>query len=212
MMNVKCFEFNFLPVNTYVVWDETLEAAVIDPGCFYDGESDALKDFISSNSLKVRHLLNTHLHFDHVLGNTFVEETYGVRAQANDADDPWIRFMARKMAAFGIRYEGHVSPIAPENVLKEGDTVTFGGTMLNVMQVPGHSPGSIVFYNRREDTVFTGDVLFQGSIGRADFADSDPQALVRGIREKLLVLPDRTVVYPGHGPATTIGSEKPYFI
>lgn len=212
MMNVKCFEFNFLPVNTYVVWDETLEAAVIDPGCFYDGESDALKDFISSNSLKVRHLLNTHLHFDHVLGNTFVEETYGVRAQANDADDPWIRFMARKMAAFGIRYEGHVSPIAPENVLKEGDTVTFGGTMLNVMQVPGHSPGSIVFYNRREDTVFTGDVLFQGSIGRADFADSDPQALIRGIREKLLVLPDRTVVYPGHGPATTIGSEKPYFI
>lgn len=212
MMNVKCFEFNFLPVNTYVVWDETLEAAVIDPGCFYDGESDALKDFISSNSLKVRHLLNTHLHFDHVLGNTFVEETYGIRAQANDADDPWIRFMARKMAAFGIRYEGHVSPIAPENVLKEGDTVTFGGTMLNVMQVPGHSPGSIVFYNRREDTVFTGDVLFQGSIGRADFADSDPQALIRGIREKLLVLPDRTVVYPGHGPATTIGSEKPYFI
>ncbi|MCQ2065938.1 MAG: MBL fold metallo-hydrolase [Bacteroidaceae bacterium] len=211
-MNVKCFEFNFLPVNTYVVWDETLEAAVIDPGCFYDGESDALKDFISSNSLKVRHLLNTHLHFDHVLGNTFVEETYGIRAQANDADDPWIRFMARKMAAFGIRYEGHVSPIAPENVLKEGDTVTFGGTMLNVMQVPGHSPGSIVFYNRREDTVFTGDVLFQGSIGRADFADSDPQALIRGIREKLLVLPDRTVVYPGHGPATTIGSEKPYFI
>ncbi len=212
MMNVKCFEFNFLPVNTYVVWDETLEAAVIDPGCFYDGESDALKDFISSNSLKIKHLLNTHLHFDHVLGNTFVEETYGVRAQANDADDPWIRFMARKMAAFGIRYEGHVSPIAPENVLKEGDTVTFGGTMLNVMQVPGHSPGSIVFYNRREDTVFTGDVLFQGSIGRADFADSDPQALIRGIREKLLVLPDRTVVYPGHGPATTIGSEKPYFI
>ena len=212
MMNVKCFEFNFLPVNTYVVWDETLEAAVIDPGCFYDGESDALKDFISSNSLKIKHLLNTHLHFDHVLGNTFVEETYGVRAQANDADDPWIRFMARKMAAFGIRYEGHVSPIAPENVLKEGDTVTFGGTMLHVMQVPGHSPGSIVFYNRREDTVFTGDVLFQGSIGRADFADSDPQALIRGIREKLLVLPDCTVVYPGHGPATTIGSEKPYFI
>ena len=212
MMNVKCFEFNFLPVNTYVVWDETLEAAVIDPGCFYDGESDALKDFISSNSLKIKHLLNTHLHFDHVLGNTFVEETYGVRAQANDADDPWIRFMARKMAAFGIRYEGHVSPIAPENVLREGDTVTFGGTMLHVMQVPGHSPGSIVLYNRREDTVFTGDVLFQGSIGRADFADSDPQALIRGIREKLLVLPDRTVVYPGHGPATTIGSEKPFFI
>ena len=212
MMNVKCFEFNFLPVNTYVVWDETLEAAVIDPGCFYDGESDALKDFISSNSLKIKHLLNTHLHFDHVLGNTFVEETYGIRAQANDADAPWIRFMARKMAAFGIRYEGHVSPIAPENVLREGDTVTFGGTMLHVMQVPGHSPGSIVLYNRREDTVFTGDVLFQGSIGRADFADSDPQALIRGIREKLLVLPDRTVVYPGHGPATTIGSEKPFFI
>ena len=211
MMNVKCFEFNFLPVNTYVVWDETKEAAVIDPGCFYPGETEQLAGFIKDNNLTIKLLLDTHLHFDHVFGNNFVEETYGVKAKANDLDMPWIKTMSARLSVFGIRYDGHVSPIEPQNVLNEGDCVTFGNTQLDVLHIPGHSPGSLVFWNREQKCVFTGDVMFQGSYGRTDFPDGDHQALMTGIREKLLTMPDDTIVYPGHGPATVIKHEKIYY-
>lgn len=211
MMQVKCMEFNFLPVNTYIVWDETGEAAVIDPGCFYPGETEQLAAFIRDNGLDVKLLLNTHLHFDHVFGNTFVEETYRVKAHANDLDMPWIKSMSRRLAVFGINYEGQVSPILPENVLREGDTVSFGNTTFHVLHVPGHSPGSIVFLNREQGCVFTGDVIFQGSYGRTDFPDGNHEALMTGIRTKLLTLPESTTVYPGHGPATDIKHEKIFY-
>lgn len=136
MMNVKCMEFNFLPVNTYIIWDETKEAAVIDPGCFYPGETGQLASFIKDNGLEVKLLLNTHLHFDHVFGNTFVEETYGVKAHANDLDMPWIKSMSARLSVFGINYEGHVNPIEPGNVLNEGDTVKLGNTVLHVLHIP----------------------------------------------------------------------------
>lgn len=211
MMNVKCFEFNFLPVNTYVVWDETKEAAVIDPGCFYPGETEQLAGFIKDNNLTIKLLLDTHLHFDHVFGNNFVEETYGVKAKANDLDMPWIKTMSARLSVFGIRYDGQVNPIEPQNVLNEGDCVSFGNTQLDVLHIPGHSPGSLVFWNREQKCVFTGDVMFQGSYGRTDFPDGDHQALMTGIREKLLTMPDDTIVYPGHGPATVIKHEKIYY-
>ena len=211
MMQVKCMEFNFLPVNTYVIWDDTGEAAVIDPGCFYPGETGRLAAFIRDNGLKVKLLLNTHLHFDHVFGNAFVEETYGVKARANDLDMPWIESMSRRLAVFGINYEGHVNPIEPENVLRDGDTVSFGNTTLHVLHIPGHSPGSIVFLNKEQNCVFTGDVIFQGSYGRTDFPDGSHDALMAGIRDRLLTMPDDTVVYPGHGPATTIKHEKIFY-
>lgn len=211
MMNVKCFEFNFLPVNTYVVWDETKEAAVIDPGCFYPGETEQLAGFIKDNNLTIKLLLDTHLHFDHVFGNNFVEETYGVKAKANDLDMPWIKTMSARLSVFGIRYDGQVNPIEPQNVLNEGDCVTFGNTQLDVLHIPGHSPGSLVFWNRKQKCVFTGDVMFQGSYGRTDFPDGDHQALMTGIRDKLLTMPDDTIVYPGHGPATVIKHEKIYY-
>jgi len=210
-MEVKCFEFNFLPVNTYVIWDETNEAAIIDPGCFYPGETGKLAAFIRDKGLTVKLLLNTHLHFDHVFGNLFVEETYHVKAKANDLDMPWIRTMAARMAVFGINYDGHVNPISPENVLNEGDTVTFGNTSLDVLHIPGHSPGSLVFRNKEQGCVFTGDVIFQGSYGRTDFPDGNHEALMDGIRNKLLTMPDDTVVYPGHGPVTTIRHERNYY-
>lgn len=210
-MNVKCLEFNFLPVNTYVVWDETLQAAIIDPGCFYSDEPAILEQFISQNNLQVKLLLNTHLHFDHVFGNTFVEEKYGVRAMCNDADNSWITDMSNRLAAFGIRHTGHTSPVMPENVLRDGDTVSFGNTTFLVKQIPGHSPGSVVYIHKESGTVFTGDVLFCNGVGRSDFPDGNVQALYEGIIEKLMTLPDNTVVYPGHGPATTIGAERRNF-
>ena len=209
MMQVKCFEFNFLPVNTYILWDETKEAAIIDPGCYFKGETDKLASFISDNGLQVKLLLNTHLHFDHVFGNSFVEETYGVKA--NDLDMPWIKTISTRLAAFGLRYEGHVNPIEPENVLNEGDTVCFGHTTLHVLHIPGHSPGSLVFWNKEQKCIFTGDVIFQGSYGRTDFPDGNYEALMTGIRTKLLTMPDDTVAYPGHGPLTTIKHERNYY-
>lgn len=211
MMEVKCLEFNFLPVNTYVIWDETREAAVIDPGCFYPGENEQLADFISSKGLTVKLLLNTHLHFDHVFGNNFVEQTYGVKARANDQDMPWIRSIGARLSVFGIEYKGQVNPILPENILHDGDTVTFGNTVLHVIQVPGHSPGSVIFWNREQKTVFTGDVIFQGSYGRTDFPDGNHEALMTGIRTKILTMPSDTVLYTGHGPATTVGMEKRFY-
>lgn len=211
MMNVKCFEFNFLPVNTYVIWDETGQAAVIDPGCFYPGETEKLASFIHDNHLEVKLLLNTHLHFDHVFGNLFIEETYGVKAHANDLDMPWITTMGARLAVFGINFEGHVNPIEPDNVLHEGDILTFGNISLHTLHIPGHSPGSLVFWNKEQKCVFTGDVIFQGSYGRTDFPDGNHEALMTGIRTKLLTMPDDTIIYPGHGPATEIKHEKAYY-
>ena len=211
-MNIKCFEFNFLPVNTYIIWDDTLQAAIIDPGCFYQDEPAVLEKFISSMNLQVKLLLNTHLHFDHVFGNTFVEDKYGVQAMCNDADNGWITDMSNRLAAFGIRHTGRTNPIKPENVLRDGDTVTFGNTTLLVRQIPGHSPGSVVYIHQESQTVFTGNVLFCNGVGRSDFPDGDGRALNDGIISKLMTLPDATKVYPGHGPATTIGSERRNFM
>lgn len=208
MIHVKCFEFNFLPVNTYVIWDETNEAAIIDPGCYFPGETDKLAAFIRDNNLQVKLLLNTHLHFDHVFGNNFVEDHYSIKAKASDLDSEWIRNVNGHIGMPGVRFRGSVNPILPENVLKEGDTVNVGEMSFMVLHVPGHSPGSLVFYNSKEKILFSGDVLFLDGCGRTDFPDSDPGEFYSGIRTKLLTLPDETIVYPGHGPATTIKHEK----
>lgn len=208
MIQIKCFEFNFLPVNTYVIWDETKEAAIIDPGCFFDGEAERLSAFIKENNLTVKLLLNTHLHFDHVFGNNYVEEHYCVKAKASDLDSEWIRDVNGHIGMPGIRFRGAVNPILPGNVLKEGDTVSMGNTTFQVLHIPGHSPGSLVFYCNKENVLFSGDVLFQDGCGRTDFPDSNPEVFYAGIRTKLLTLPPQTIIYPGHGPATTIQHEK----
>ena len=208
MISIKDFQFNMLPVNTYVVWDETKEAVVIDPGCYYPEEGGTLCSFIRSNGLKVKHLLNTHLHFDHIYGNPIIENEFGVLAEANEADMPWLTEIRQRLAAFGIHSKVTINPIQPENRLKDGDTIAFGNTVFNVLQIPGHSPGSVVFYSETDSVLFTGDVIFQGSIGRTDFPDGNHEDLISGIRNKLMTLPDSTVIYPGHGPSTSIGYER----
>ena len=208
MISIKDFQFNMLPVNTYVVWDDTKEAVVIDPGCYYPEEGGILCSFIRSNGLKVKHLLNTHLHFDHIYGNPIIENEFGVLAEANGADMPWLTEIRQRLAAFGIHSKVTINPIQSENRLKDGDTIAFGNTVFNVLQIPGHSPGSVVFYSETDGVLFTGDVIFQGSIGRTDFPDGNHEDLISGIRNKLMTLPDSTVIYPGHGPSTSIGYER----
>jgi glyoxylase-like metal-dependent hydrolase (beta-lactamase superfamily II) len=211
-MKLKTFEFNMFPVNCYVLWDETKEAAVIDPGCFYDEEKQTLKEFIVSNGLTLKHLLNTHLHLDHIFGNTFVVKEFGVQSQACQADDFLLEAAPKQARMFGLNWEE--KPVPTGKHLKDGDTVSFGNTALDVIHVPGHSPGSLVYYSKADSCIFAGDVLFQGTIGRTDLAGGSFETLVEGIRTRLFTLPSDTTVYPGHGIQTTIGKEKtenPYF-
>lgn len=211
-MKIKKFEFNMFPVNCYVVWDESNEAVIIDPGCYYDEEKQALKEYILSHNLTVKHLLNTHLHLDHVFGNPFVEKEFGVKAEAHQADEFWFEEMPKQSRMFGIRLPD--APVPLGNYLHDGDLITFGHTTLEAIHVPGHSPGSLVYHCAAERCIFSGDVLFQGSIGRADLTGGNFDDLIEHICSRLFVLPPETVVYPGHGAPTTIGTEKaenPFF-
>ncbi|MDR0892274.1 MAG: MBL fold metallo-hydrolase [Mediterranea sp.] len=211
-MKIKRFEFNMFSENCYVLWDDTLEAVVIDPGCYYEEEKQALKKFILSGGLKLKHLLNTHLHFDHIFGNVLVTEEFGLQAEASQADEYWIDEMPKQSRVFG--FQPPEPPATIGHYLHDGDTVTFGHTRLEVIHVPGHSPGSLVFYSKEDNCMFSGDVLFQGSIGRADLTGGNFDELIESICSRLFVLPTDTVVYPGHGSPTTIGMEKaenPFF-
>ena len=200
------------PVNCYVLSDDNNEAIVIDPGCFYDEEKLALKNYISSNGLTVKHLLNTHLHLDHIFGNPFMLHEYGLKAEANKADEFWLEQAPKQSRMFG--FELKEEPVPLGKYICDGDIISFGNIKLEAIHVPGHSPGSLVFYCKQENCMFSGDVLFQGSIGRADLARGNFDELMENICSRLLVLPNETVVYPGHGAPTTIGTEKtenPFF-
>lgn len=212
-MKIKRFEFNMLPVNCYLVYDSSKEAAIIDPGCFYAEERDFLRDYIKSKGLTPKHLLCTHLHLDHVFGCKFIKDTYGLGIEANPADEYWLQQAPQQARTFGLTYPEIHEPI--EQPLFDGDKVTFGDLELEAICVPGHSPGSLAFYSREKKVLFSGDVLFQGSIGRADLQGGNFEELKEAICNRLFTLPDDVTVYPGHGPSTTIGYEKrnnPFFI
>lgn len=205
-MKVKIFEFNPISENTYIAYDETKECVIIDAGCFFPDEKALLLDFILDNDLVVKHLLNTHLHFDHVFGNNFIHEQFHLDTKANKGDEFLLEQMPAQLEMFGFRdSEGRIPKIG--EYLNENDVITFGKQRLVVLEIPGHSPGSIVFYNQDAGCVFVGDVLFRGSVGRTDLAGGSHQQLIDGIKKKLLTLPGDTVVYSGHGPLTTIREE-----
>lgn len=211
-MRIKRFEFNMFPVNCYILSDETNEAVIIDPGCFYEEEKQALKNFINNNGLTIKHLLNTHLHLDHIFGNPFMLHEFGIKAEANKADEFWLEQAPKQSRMFG--FELKEEPVPLGKYICDGDIISFGNTKLEAIHVPGHSPGSLVFYCKEENCMFSGDVLFQGSIGRADLARGNFDDLLENICSRLFVLPNETVVYPGHGAPTTIGTEKtenPFF-
>ena len=207
-MTIKRFEFNMFPVNCYILWDETKEAVIIDAGCFYPEEQSKLKDFIISNGLKVKFILNTHLHLDHIFGNAFLKRELGIQAKACQLDEFLLPKMNEYCHQFG--FEMNEEPPTLGGYISEQEDILFGNTTLKAIHVPGHSPGSMAFYNETDACVFSGDVLFKGSIGRSDLDGGNPNQLLNSIRTKLLVLPDNTIVYPGHGEPTQIGYEKMY--
>ncbi|KYG81854.1 glyoxylase-like metal-dependent hydrolase (beta-lactamase superfamily II) [Roseivirga ehrenbergii] len=205
MIKIKPFTFNPFMENTYILFDETKEALIIDPGCYEKEEQDELVKFIESEGLKVKSLLNTHGHIDHVLGNDFVKRKFNVDLIIGEHDEETLRSVGVYAANYGFQ---NYTPAQPNKFLKEGDTVKFGNSVLKVYFTPGHAPGHIVFVNEEENVCIGGDVLFEGSIGRTDLPGGDFDTLIKSIHNKLFKFDDDMVVYPGHGGPTTIGNEK----
>ncbi len=205
MVRIASFIFSPFSENTYVLYDDTRDCVIIDPGCYNDTERAELADFIAREELKPVKLLNTHCHIDHVFGNRFVADKWGLGLEMNKNDLDTLH----ALVSVGHLYELNVEP-SPEPVafLDEGDKVKFGETILEILFTPGHSKGSICFYHREQKFVIGGDVLFHGSIGRSDLPGGDHETLLSSIRNKLFRLPDDFTVFSGHGPETTIGYEK----
>ena len=206
MAHVAAFEFNPFQENTYIVYDETKECIIFDPGCYQAAERQQLDEFIASAGLKPVRLINTHCHVDHVLGNKHVAEKYGLKLEMHKGEIPVLQSVPMVCQMYGI--PGYDPSPEGEVWLEEGDVVTFGETKLEVLFTPGHSPASLSFFCRADGFLIAGDVLFQNSIGRTDLPGGDFDTLIRSIKEKLFPLGDEVKVYPGHGPATTIGYEK----
>lgn len=205
MIRIKSFEFNPFAENTYVIFDDTKEAVIIDPGCYEQHEKKELDDFIKSEQLKVVLLLNTHCHIDHVLGNDHVKSKYNVPFLIHENE----RYMLRAVNAYAPNYGFHTyREIQPDKIIDERDEITWGNSRMNILFLPGHSPGHLGFYSPFQKILISGDVLFDGSIGRTDLPGGDMDTLISSIQQKLFALPDDVVVYPGHGPTTTLGKEK----
>lgn len=207
-MEVKLFVNNPWEENTIILYDRTGEAAIIDCGCFLEEERKAVKTFLTEQGLKPVVLLNTHLHPDHIFGNEYVKKNYNLLTQAAEEDNFLIEHAVEYAAMLGIT--GIAQPPAVGKFLKDGDLVSFGESQLEVIAVPGHSPGGICFYSRPDKLLIAGDVLFAGSVGRSDLPGGNGRKLLEAIRTRLFVLEDEVKVIPGHGPATTIGEEKKY--
>ena len=206
-MKIETFTFNDFSENTYVLYDDSGFCIVIDPGCNSLDERNQLKGFIDSNDLTPQFVFNTHCHIDHVLGNRFVTEAYNISLHAHKGEVPVLDSCEMVSKMYGIPYDPSPSI---DTFIQEGDAVTFGNTSLKTLFTPGHSPASISLYHAPSSTLIAGDVLFRQSIGRTDLPGGNFDTLIHSIRSRFFTLPDDTIVYPGHGPETTIGYEKAY--
>ena len=206
MIKIQSFTFNGFQENTYVLFDESKKCIIIDPGCYEQNEKLELERFIVDNELEPVKLINTHCHIDHVLGNRFVAEKWGLDLEMHELDLPTLRSVKDYCQLYG--FHNYEESPEPSTFLKEGDKIHFGNSSLDVLFAPGHAPGHIVLYSKEQHFVIGGDVLFQMSIGRTDLPGGDYDTLISSIKDKLLPLDEQTKVYSGHGPSTTIGYEK----
>ena len=205
MINLKKFTFNPYQENTYVLFDETGDCVIIDPGMYDGAEQNQLVNFVKETNLKPVLLLNTHCHIDHVLGNKFVFDQWGLKPQFHKGELPVLQSVASYAPQMGMQYE--LSP-EPEVFLEEKGQIAFGESELHLVFAPGHSPAHLCFYAKNENFLIGGDVLFYRSIGRTDLPGGNHQQLIDSIKKNVFQLPDDCEVFPGHGPSTTIGFEK----
>ena len=205
-MKLKSFTFNQFYENTFIVSDSTNDCIIVDPGCYSNDEKNILKKYIEDNNLNTVKLINTHCHIDHILGNKFVAKTWGINLETHQNDIELLENSSEIARLYGfIDYEK--SPSTTQ-FLNEGDVVKFGNSKLKILYTPGHAPGHISLYSKEEKFIISGDVLFNNSIGRTDLPGGDFNVLIESIKTKILCLDDDTVVYCGHGPATTVGYER----
>ncbi len=205
MSIVTSLTFNAFEENTYVIYDDTRQGIIVDPGCHSTEEENQLRDFINSKDLDIEKIVNTHCHVDHVFGNQYATKTFKAGLYIHSGELPVLQTYPQVARMYGLAVKP--SP-DPQGFLEEGNQLTFGETVLEILLTPGHSPASISFYNEEEGYIIGGDVLFRGSIGRTDLPGGDMDTLLDSIRKHFLSLPDDTVVYCGHGPSTTIGVER----
>lgn len=206
-MKVKQLILNPFQENTYIVWDEkTRQAAIIDCGALFPAEKQRISTFISDNRLHVTCLLNTHLHLDHCFGNAWATSEYGILPMAHKDDEPLALHIKKQADQFGLPVEVHSQKLGA--YIADGDIINLGSQNIRAIHTPGHTSGGMCFYSEDNDLLFSGDTLFSGSIGRTDLDGGSYNKLIRSIQDKLLILPDTTTVYCGHGPITTIKDER----
>jgi len=205
-MTIQKFIFNDFQENTLVLSDENKNCVIVDPGCYYPEERDEFRNYINQNNLKPIALLNTHCHIDHILGNAWVSEEYGVPFYMHEADLVTLNAVPNYAPMYG--FVGFEPSPQPTHLVNHGDILEFGGMRFEVFFTPGHAPGHVVYYNAENRVVINGDVLFKGSFGRFDLPNGDLATLKKTITEIMFALPEDTVVICGHGPETTIGQEK----
>ena len=211
MLKIKSFVFSPIQENTYLLYNGVHHCIIIDPGCYFPEEKDELKAFITQSGLRPKMLLNTHCHLDHVFGDKFVADTYELTPQIHEKEKAMLELAPASGLLYDLPFDHYTGDL---QFIKDGDKLVLDGDELEIIFVPGHSPGHICFYSAKQGFIIGGDVLFNRSIGRTDLPMGDHQTLLSSIRNKLFVLPDETLVYSGHGPVTTIGEEKrenPFF-
>jgi glyoxylase-like metal-dependent hydrolase (beta-lactamase superfamily II) len=205
MLQLESFVFGPFQENTYVLYDESGEGIILDPGCYEDHENQQIVRFVADKNIHISGIVNTHCHIDHVLGNEFAKNKFNAPLAIPEGEQEVYRAVRSYAPVYGFpKYK----EAAVDRYLTESEVLTFGNTTLEIMSVPGHSPGHLAFYHKDSKICLGGDVLFQGSIGRTDLPGGDHQTLIDSIHNKMFALPDEATVYSGHGPPTTIGVEK----
>jgi hydroxyacylglutathione hydrolase len=205
MWHIKSFTFNPLQQNTYVVYNHKNKAIIIDPGCYFTAEEKELESFIQLHDLQVVYLINTHCHLDHVFGNKWAFEKYKQPLHIHTLEEKVLAFAPISGQSWGLPFSNYEGPL---EFLKENTSLFVDEDELQLLLTPGHSPGSLCFYCPQQNFVIAGDVLFRESIGRTDLPGGSHQHLINSIKTQLYTLPNETVIYNGHGNATTIGHEK----
>lgn len=207
MLQIQGFVFNFASENTYIIYNENKNAWLIDPGNMNEQETKAISDFIISNGLTIQKILLTHAHIDHVLGLQWAFDKFKVPVIMHQEDQEVLDMLQMS----GMRFGFQINPVKVDiEYINEGDVLDLDGEQFKIYHVPGHSPGSIVYHNENQKFMISGDVLFEGSIGRTDLYKGNYDQLIEGIRTKLFILDEETQVFSGHGNPTTIGFEKQY--
>jgi glyoxylase-like metal-dependent hydrolase (beta-lactamase superfamily II) len=204
MLTVQPFTFNPVQENTYVVYNEKGDCCIIDPGCYFASEEQQLTDFIEQNGLKPVLLLNTHCHLDHIFGNRFVHKKYDLLLHLHPQEKAVLEYGPTAGQLWQLPFDNYDAELI---FIDDGQTVRIGEEELQILFTPGHSPGSISFYSPTHKFVISGDVLFEGSVGRTDLPGGDFTILEESIKMRLYTLPPDVIVYPGHGDSTTIGDE-----